>query len=231
MLNFDDYAVLTFDCYGTLIDWESGISDALQPIFAAHSVAFARDQALELFGVLESEIERGEYVEYKTVLWRVLEGISARLGFTPTPAELEGFSTSVRDWQPFPDSPAALQALGKKYKLAVVSNVDDDLFAYSAQKLGVTFDWLITAQQVKSYKPATPHFHEAFARIGLPREKILHVAQSLYHDIVTAKSLGLSTVWVNRRHNQGGSGATPPTDATPDLEVPDLASLARLVNA
>jgi 2-haloacid dehalogenase len=229
MLNFDDYAVLTFDCYGTLIDWESGIWAALEPIFAAHDVTIERETALELFGVLESEIERGEYVEYKTVLWRVLEGLGKRLGFTPTAEELQAFSVSVRVWQPFPDSPDALKALGKKYKLVIVSNVDDDLFAYSAQKLGVTFDNVITAQQVKSYKPATPHFHEAFKRIGLPREKILHVAQSLFHDIVTAKSLGLSTVWVNRRHNQGGSGATPPTEATPDVKVPDLASLARLV--
>ncbi len=229
MLNFDDYDVLTFDCYGTLIDWESGISDALAPVFAAHNVTIEREAALELFGVLESEIERGEYVDYKTVLARVLAGMGARLGFTPTPDEVAAFSTSVCDWNPFPDSPAALQALKRKYKLAIVSNVDDDLFAYSQRKLGVDFDWVITAQQVQSYKPATPHFHEAFKRIGLPRDKFLHVAQSLYHDIVTAKSLGLATVWVNRRHDKGGSGATPPTDATPDVEVPDLAALARLV--
>ena len=229
MLNFDQYAVLTFDCYGTLIDWESGIWAALEPILVAHGVRIGREQALVAYGVLESEIEHGEYVNYKTILRLVLDGFGKRLGFTPTPAELEAFSLSVRDWPAFPDSPAALQALGKKYKLAIVSNVDDDLFAYSAQKLGVTFDWVITAQQVQSYKPAPAHFHEAFRRIGLPRSQILHVAQSLFHDIVTAKSLGLSTVWVNRRHNQGGTGATPPTQATPDVEVPDLASLARLV--
>lgn len=228
MLNLDDYAVLTFDCYGTLIDWETGIWTALTPIFAAHGVSIEREPALELYGVLEAEIERGAYREYKAVLRAVLAGFGARLGFTPTEAELERFAHSVQDWPAFPDSPTALVTLQKRYRLAIVSNVDDDLFAYSAQKLGVEFDWVITAQQVKSYKPATAHFHEAFKRIGLPRGQILHVAQSLFHDIATAKTLGLATVWVNRRQQQDGTGATPPAEATPDLEVPDLATLARL---
>ena len=102
MLNFDNFDVLTFDGYGTLIDWESGIWAALEPIFATHGVRIGREQALVQFGILESEIEHGEYVNYKTVQWRVLEGFGKRLGFTPTPAELEAFSLSVRDWQPFP---------------------------------------------------------------------------------------------------------------------------------
>lgn len=229
MLNFDDFAVLTFDCYGTLIDWETGIWNALSPILTAHDALLPPDQALELYGVLESEIEGGEYRAYKTVLRDVLEGFGARLGFTPTDAERDDFSHSVRDWPAFPDSPRALKALSRKYKLAIVSNIDDDLFAYSAQKLDAPFDWVITAQQVQSYKPATAHFHAAFERIGLPRTRILHVAQSIYHDIGVAKSLGLSTVWVNRRHGQGGTGATPPAAATPDLEVPDLESLARRI--
>jgi 2-haloacid dehalogenase len=229
MLNFDDFAVMTFDCYGTLIDWDTGIWVALQPILTNHSVAVTRDKALELYGELESEAERGSYREYKAVLRMVLEGLGARLGFTPTQAERERFSTSVKDWPAFPDSPGALKALSKKYKLAIVSNVDDDLFAHSVPRLGASFDWVITAQQVKSYKPAPAHFQVALKRIGLPRAQILHVAQSLFHDIATAKSLGLSTVWVNRRHDKGGAGATPPAEATPDLEVPDLESLARLI--
>ncbi len=228
MLNFDDYAVLTFDCYGTLIDWESGIWAALEPILWVHGVALEREAALELYGVLEAEIERGPYREYKAVLRSVLLGFGARLGFTPSEAELDGFAYSVQDWPAFPDSPAALVTLHKRYRLAIVSNVDDDLFEYSALKLGIEFDWVITAQQVRSYKPAPAHFHEAFKRLGLPRTQILHVAQSLFHDITTAKTLGLSTVWVNRRHDKPGSGATPSTEAVPDLEVPDLATLARL---
>ena len=229
MLDFDNYAVLTFDCYGTLIDWETGIWNALHPILQAHNNDLAPDRALELFGALESETERGDYQSYRSVLATVLAGFGQRLGFEPSQAERDAFAISVNDWPAFPDSARALKALKTKYKLAIVSNVDDDLFAHSAKRLEVAFDAVITAQQVQSYKPAPAHFHAAFERIGLPRDKFLHVAQSLYHDIVTAKSLGLSTVWVNRRHHQGGSGATPPAQATPDLEVADLESLVRLI--
>ncbi len=227
MLDLNAFDVLTFDCYGTLIDWESGLTQALQPILAHHGVHIAMDEALELYGELEAQAERGEYREYKAVLRQVLEGMGSRLGFAATPIELQRFSESVRDWPPFPDSPRALQALKRKYKLAIISNIDDDLFAFSAQRLQVEFDWVITAQQVKSYKPSLNNFRVAFERIGLPRERILHVAQSLYHDIAPAKSLGLSTVWVNRRHGKQGSGATPPAQAQPDLEVPDLQTLAQ----
>jgi 2-haloacid dehalogenase len=225
-MNFDDFDVLTFDCYGTLIDWETGIWEALQPLLAHHRIAMTIDQALTLYGELETEAERGEYTIYKTVLSRVLEAFGARIGFVPTPTELQHFSTSVKDWPAFPDSALALQALQKKYRLAIVSNIDDDLFALSAPKLQVRFDWVLTAQQARSYKPSWQNFQLAFDRIGLPRTKILHVAQSLFHDIVPAKALGLSTVWVNRRHNKTGFGATPPAQARPDLEVPDLHTLA-----
>jgi 2-haloacid dehalogenase len=137
------------------------------------------------------------------------------------------FASSVRDWPPFADSSRALTALRGKYKLAIISNVDDDLFAHSARHLDVAFDWIITAQQVRSYKPSVRNFECAFERIGVPRERQLHVAQSLYHDIAPAKSLGLSTVWVNRRMGMRGSGATLPAYAEPDLEVADLDTLAR----
>jgi len=227
MLNWDDFKVLTFDCYGTLIDWESGIGAALRPVLVNHRVGMTTDQALELFGELESEAERGPYVEYKAVLGMVLQGFGGTLGFVPTLAELQGFSESVKDWPAFPDSARALQALKTKYKLAIISNVDDDLFAFSAQRLGVQFDWVITAQQARSYKPSLNNFHVAFERIGLPKSQILHVAQSLFHDHAPAKALGLSTVWVDRRHDKAGFGATPPAQAQPDLVVPDLQTLAQ----
>ncbi len=226
MLHFDDFDALTFDCYGTLIDWEFGIWQVLQPILTKRRLAAPKDTALEHYGELESEVERGEYHEYRTVLRMVMEGLGARLGFAPTPMELQQFSESVKDWPAFPDSARALQALKKKYRLAIISNIDDDLFAFSAQRLQVQFDWVITAQQARSYKPSLNNFHVAFQRMGLPRNKILHVAQSLFHDVAPAKALGLSTVWVNRRHNQAGFGATPPARAQPDLEVPDLQTLA-----
>jgi 2-haloacid dehalogenase len=229
MLNFDDFSVLTFDCYGTLIDWETGIWEALGPILTNHGVDLGQEQALERYAALEVEAERGPYLEYKQVLSTVLAGLGAQLGFAPTQTELQHFSESVRDWPAFPDSPAALQALHTQYKLAIVSNVDDDLFAYSAKRLQVTFDWTITAQQARSYKPSLNNFRTALQRIGLPPGQILHVAQSLFHDMVPAKALGLSTVWVNRRQGRDGFGATPPAEAQPDLEVPDLQSLAQMM--
>ncbi len=229
MLNFDDFSVLTFDCYGTLIDWETGIWGALGPILSNHQVILDQEQTLQRYAALEAEVEAGPYLEYKQVLRKVLEGLGAQLGFTPSATELDFFSTSVRDWPAFPDSPAALQALHQKYQLAIVSSIDDDLFAYSARRLQTAFDFIITAQQARSYKPSLNNFQLAFQRIGQPPAKILHVAQSLFHDHVPAKTLGLSTVWINRRHDRPGFGATPPAAAQPDLEVPDLQTLARTI--
>ena len=229
MLDLAAFEVLTFDCYGTLIDWETGIWDALQPVMANHRIEIAPDQALELYGELETEAERGQYHEYRTVLRMVLRGFGERLGFVPDETEMQRFSESVKDWPAFPDSARALQTLKRKYKLAILSNIDDALFAFSAQRLGMEFDWIVTAQQAKSYKPSLNNFHLGIERIGVPQSKILHVAQSLYHDIVPAKTLGLSTVWVNRRHDKKGFGATPPAQVQPDLEVPDLQTLAEKI--
>jgi 2-haloacid dehalogenase len=229
MLDLNAFDALSFDCYGTLIDWERGIGDAIAPVFEAHGVVLAADMTLELFGELESALQSGAYVEYRVVLARVLDGIGKRLGFVPRAAEREAFALSVRDWPPFADSSHALKALHTRYKLAIISNVDDDLFAYSARQLDIDFDWLITAQQVRSYKPSLRNFEYAFERMGVPRVRHLHVAQSLFHDIAPAKRLGLSTVWVNRRAGKTGSGATPPADAQPDLEVPDLQTLVERV--
>ena len=128
----------------------------------------------------------------------------------------------------FPDTVAALARLKTRYQLGVISNVDDDLFAGSARQLGVDFDWVVTAQQVRSYKPSTNNFERALERIGRPRSEILHCAQSLFHDVGPANGMGLATVWVDRRAGKSGTGATPPSSAKPDLTVPDLATLARL---
>ena len=226
MLRWNDFEVLTFDCYGTLIDWEIGILESLRPIFTIHHIELIPDSVLELYGELESAAERGAYREYKTVLRLVLEELGGRFGFAPTAEELQQFSTSVKDWPAFPDSALALQALHRKYRLAIISNIDDDLFVFSAERLQTKFDWIITAQQARSYKPSLINFRLAFDRIGVPQNRILHVAQSLFHDIAPANVLGLSTVWVNRRHDKEGSGATPVAHAHPDLEVPDLRTLA-----
>jgi 2-haloacid dehalogenase len=227
MLKFDRFQALTFDCFGTLIDWETGIWEALRPVFGRHRVAISRERALEMFGAIEAEAERAPYRDYKTVLREVLLGIGMKSGFAPSAAECATFSRSVGEWPAFPDTAGALRTLHQRYRLAIVSNVDDDLFAATAPRLGETFDWVITAEQVGSYKPAHENFHLALKRIGLPRDRVLHVAQSLYHDIAPASALGLSTVWVNRRRGMPGRGATPGAVATPDLEVPDLETLAR----
>ena len=152
----------------------------------------------------------------------------ADLGITATGAELTTFGGSVAGWPAFADSAAALARLRDRFRLGVITNCDDDLFAASNRRLGVTFDWIVTAQQVRRYKPHVRAFEAAFQEIGLPPRRLLHVAQSLYHDHVPAKALGLTTVWVDRRRGRAGSGATPLASAQPDLTVPDLATLADL---
>jgi 2-haloacid dehalogenase len=228
-LDLDSFDVLTFDCYGTLIDWESGILAGLRTILDAHGVEADDEDLLERYARAEAGVEAGGYLRYREVLARSAKQVADGLGITADPGELAAFGGSVGDWAAFPDSTDALRRLGRRYRLVVITNCDDDLFAASNRRLDVAFDDVITAQQVGSYKPSHRNFKVAFERIGLPRERILHVAQSLFHDHVPAKALGLSTVWVNRRHDRPGGGATPPADATPDLVVTSMAALADLV--
>ena len=227
MLNFEQYQVLTFDCYGTLIDWESGMLSALKPILENHEIQLEDEKILELFAEFESAEEK-DYKSYREVLRGVVRRFGDRFHFQPSLDEQDALPSSIHYWQPFLDTVAALKKLHQKYKLTIISNVDDDLFAGTAKLLEVNFEAIITAQQVKSYKPSHHNFQVAFDRLNLSPDKILHVAASPYHDIVPAKELGLSTVWVNRRTGQMGSGAALPAIAQPDLEVPDLQTLAAL---
>lgn len=230
MIKLDKYEVLTFDCYGTLIDWESGMLAALRPVLLVHNAKLNDEQILELFAEIETEQEEGEYTKYREILRRVVQKFGERLGFETNPTELDFLANSIKNWQPFPDTVETLKNLKNKFKLAVISNIDDDLFAGSATNLDIDFDWIITAEQAKSYKPSLHNFELAIEKIGLPSEKILHIAQSIYHDIIPANSLGLSTVWVNRRGSKEGFGATPSADGQPDLEVPDLRTLVSMSN-
>jgi 2-haloacid dehalogenase len=230
-LDLDRFDVLTFDCYGTLIDWEAGIIAALRSTLDRDAEAASDDELLERFGRHEAALEAGPYLSYREVLRRTLAGIADELGALPSPEALDAFAGSVVDGPAFPDSVAALAALAQRYRLGVVTNCDDDLFAGSARRLGSPFTWVVTAQQAGSYKPDRRNFELAFERIGVPTECILHVAQSLYHDHVPAKDLGLATVWVDRRQGRPGSGATPPAAAAPDLTVPDMRTLAELAAA
>ncbi len=228
MLDFSQFEYLTFDCYGTLINWEAGILAALRPLLAVHKIVLSDNDLLELYGEFEAEAEAGDYKTYREILSSVVQAFGQKFGFSSTEAETQSLPQSLALWPPFPDTVEALQKLHTRYKLAPITNVDDDLFAATAKRLQVSFDAVITAQQARSYKPSLNNFHLAFQRIGKPKEKILHVAQSLYHDIAPARTLGLHCVWVNRRVDKTGPGATKPAVAQPDLEVPDLKTLADL---
>jgi 2-haloacid dehalogenase len=227
-VDFERFEAITFDCYGTLIDWERGILRALDALFEGSGVdAPADEERLELFARLEADAEHGEFRTYREVLADVAFGFAVEFGVEADRRRAAAFAASVAAWPPFSDSTLVLKALGARYRLAIVSNVDDDLFEGSATLLGVDFDEVVTAQQLRSYKPAAAHFHEVLRRLDLPTDRVLHVAQSLYHDVAPAKALGFTCVWVNRRTGKTGGGATRPAMAVPNLEVQDLAELAR----
>ncbi len=228
MVEFGRIRVLTFDCYGTLINWEAGIFGALRPILAAHGKLLDDAEILEVYGDLEPRFQRGEFQSYRNVLNSVVKGFGERLGFVPSDQEAESLPNSLGDWPPFADTVPSLRRLKSRFKLAVISNTDDDLFVATARRLEVPFDHVITAQQALCYKPGRAIFEMALRKIGLPREQILHCAQSVYHDVIPAKSLGLASVWVNRLSARPGVGAVKAASAEPDLVVPDLQTLANL---
>ena len=225
-LDYGRFEALTFDCYGTLIDWEAGLTGAFAPVLRAHGVEADGEDILARYARYEAAAEAGPYLRYRDVLATGLRGVAGELGFEPSAAEVAAFSGSVVDWPAFPDSTAALERLKGRFRLGVLTNCDDDLFAASNERLGVEFDWIVTAQQVGSYKPNERNFEVLFERLALPRERILHVAQSLFHDHAPAGRLGLHSVWIDRRHDRPGSGATPEASAVPDATFTDMASFA-----
>ncbi|MGH9500966.1 MAG: haloacid dehalogenase type II [Terriglobales bacterium] len=230
MLDLSRFSVLSFDCYGTLIDWEAGIFSALRPILAAHNKRVNDVTLLKMYSELELEAEQ-EYVSYREVLRSVVRRFGERLEFDPTQAELRSLPDSLASWEPFPDTVAALRELKTRYELAVISNIDDDLFASTAPKLGMKCDHVITAQQALCYKPCKRIFEIAKSRLGVAPEKWLHVGQSIYHDVIPAQMMGLATVWVNRPSRRAGAGATKAAAGKPDLEVSSLKELVELVSA
>jgi 2-haloalkanoic acid dehalogenase type II len=225
-LDYTAFDALTFDCYGTLIDWETGILAGLRATLAPVGADLSDDELLEAYSRAEAAAETRPYRRYREILAGCCREVCARFGVEPDDAAAATFGGSVGSWPAFPDSADALRQLQSRYRLGVITNCDDDLFAASNERLGVRFDWVITAQSVGSYKPDPRNFEAAFAAIGLPRARILHVAQSLFHDHVPAKTLGMSTVWIDRRHDRPGFGATPPATVTPDAIFPDMATFA-----
>jgi 2-haloacid dehalogenase len=228
MLDFSRFSVLSFDCYGTMIDWEAGIFSAMRPILAAHNKRVNDVTLLKMYSELELEAEQEPYVSYREVLQAVVRGLGTRLGFDPSETEANSLPESLATWQPFFDTVAALRELKTRYKLAVISNIDDDLFASTAPKLGVKFDQVITAQQALCYKPCKRIFQIAKSRLGIAAEKWLHVGQSIYHDVIPAQAMGIATVWVNRPSPRAGAGATKAAAGKPDLEVASLKELVEL---
>lgn len=228
MLDFTRYEILTFDCYGTLINWEDGLLPVLHRILAAHNQQIDDATLLKLYGDFEQRAEGGNFQPYKEVLASVVRQFGDELNFRPTQEEVGSLAESLPTWKPWPDTVAALTKLKSRFRLAILSNVDDDLFAATRPQLGVDFDQVVTAQQAQAYKPSLKIFELALSRINAPAHRVLHVGQSVYHDVIPAQALGLATVWVNRPSARPGVGAVKSAMATPDLTVTNLQELATL---
>jgi len=226
MFDFSRFEILTFDCYGTLINWEAGILSALHRMLSAHAKKVDDATLLQLYGDFEQRSEQPPFRPYREVLASVVRQFGEELRFTPTPAEIQSLPDSLSTWRPWPDTVAALHQLKTRFRLAILSNVDDDLFATTRPQLGVEFDEVITAQQAQAYKPSLKLFELALSRIDAPAHRVLHVGQSIYHDVVPAQALGLATVWVNRPSARPGVGAVKAAEAKPDLTVTSLEELA-----
>ncbi|MGB8581033.1 MAG: haloacid dehalogenase type II [Candidatus Sulfotelmatobacter sp.] len=226
MLNFSRFEILTFDCYGTLIDWEDGILGCLRRILAAHDQQIDDAAILRNYGDFEARAEQGEYRSYREVLNSVVGQFGKQFGFAPSEQQVRSLAESLKEWKPWPDTVEALRLLDSRFRLAIISNIDDDLFADTLPQLKVKFRHIITAQQAQAYKPSLKIFELALSRIGVPANRVLHVGQSLYHDVIPAQSLGLATVWVNRPSARKGVGAVKAAEAQPDLQVASLAELA-----
>ena len=236
-MNLGDFDALSFDCYGTLIDWEAGIAAVLRPWAAAHGLQRSDEQLLTAFSTHEAWAEVEHPTDrYPLILARAMRGLGGELGVPVSAEEAESLAVSVPDWPAFPDSVGALQRLSRRYQLIIVSNVDRAGFAGSNRRLGVTFTSILTAQDIGSYKPSPRNFAALageVTRLGIGEGKLLHVAQSLFHDHVPAKAAGLPTVWINRRHANPGWGATPApsADVTPDWTFTSMAAFADAADA
>ena len=232
MPKLSDFDVLTFDCYGTLIDWETGICGAIGPWLLRWGLTATPEQILAAFAAAEApQQEATPGLPYPELLARVHGAVAAHFGIAPDADAAAAFGRSIEHWPPFPDSAEALAYLKRHYQLVVLSNVDRASFAHSARRLGVAFDAVYTAQDIGSYKPDPRNFEYMLARLaeqGIGREQILHTAESLYHDHIPARRLGLATCWIHRRAGRLGHGATRASDVEvrPDFRFATLAEMA-----
>lgn len=221
-----DFKALSFDCYGTLIDWETGIWDALQPLLMHNGCeSVTRDVALQTFATFESrqESETPDML-YPAILTRVHTATAAHFGLDSTSELDDAFGRSVPQWPAFADTADALRILKKHYRLVILSNIHRDGFAASNRKLGVAFDAIYTAEDIGSYKPSAANFEYLLSHLredlGLERMDVLHTAQSLYHDHEPARAHGLANAWIDRqRLSEGGQwGATAIVNEHPDTD-------------
>ena len=231
--DFSAFSAMSFDCYGTLIDWEAGILAALHPWLEASGLAISDEEILAAFSEAEPQAERaGPEALYPQILRAVVNRMARTLGIEANVVVREGLANSVGNWPAFPDSAEALGRLKRRYKLIILSNVDRASIARTGQLLGVEFDAVYTAQDIGSYKPDPRNFDyllsHAKSDLGLEPDQILHVAQSLFHDHVPAQAKGLATCWIDRRAAKAGGGATkqPAVAITPDFRFESLAELA-----
>ncbi len=233
-MKLTDFKALTFDCYGTLIDWESGMVEALKPLTGRVSPALSRDAILEAHARHESQQQADTPQKvYRDLLATVYRRLAEEWGVAVSWDECVAYGHSVRNWPAFPDSAAALKYLKQHYRLVILSNVDNESFAASNEKLQVSFDAVYTAEDVGSYKPSDRNFDymlSRLARLGIGRNDILHTAESMFHDHAPANRHGLNSCWIFRRFDQPGFGATMHPGKMPDYRF-RFDSMAALVNA
>jgi 2-haloacid dehalogenase len=236
-MHLTDFEALSFDCYGTLIDWEAGIGAVLARWAREQGLSLGAKELLEEYARAEArEEDQTPESLYPEILRAAMRSLGASLGVDVTTEQSDRLATSVGDWPAFHDSPGALTALSSRYKLVILSNVDRRSFARSNARLAVRFDAVITAEDVGSYKPSLRNFEmlvNTVRGLGVEPGRLLHVAQSLFHDHVPARSLGLHTVWIDRRAELAGWGATPPPgiEVTPDWTFPSMAAFAAACSA
>ncbi len=221
---------LTFDCYGTLIDWEAGILGVVRPFLDQCRTPPTDDQLLAAFAHFERRIQAGPYLPYRNVLALVMRELTAHFDAPVSAHDFDALAKSLPAWPAFPDTATALRVLAAEYRIGVLSNIDDDLLEGTRRRSGLTYHWAVTAQHVRSYKPAPAHFTAALERHGLSTDQVLHIASSIGHDIAPASALGIRTVHLHRRAGRGGPGANGPGEARPTFEVADFVGLFRLLH-
>lgn len=217
-----DVGALTFDCYGTLIDWEAGAKGTLRALLALKDLRTDEDAFFRAWERAQRARIEGPYTPYRQIAAECFIQVAAETQLPVTPGDAQAFADSIATWKPFPDTPAALQALKRHLRLGIISNIDDDILAATVKHLGVEFDLLVTAEQARAYKPSPAPFERALARLGLPAARVAHAAFGFEYDITTAGALGFRTVLVRR-----GRQEFPPAPV-PDLAVGSLAELAAL---